>query len=103
MSDLQNVLNEARAWLAAQPTPVSGSALWYGINNLGAFLREIEADPSHQSLERATSALGRHISDQYGAYEELPTIAAFNDRVRRIAKDLAWQEYKAGPDYKPLG
>lgn len=102
LSDLQSVLAEARDWLAAQPTPAEGSGTWYGFNNFRNFLREIAADPSRQGMERACHALGRHISDQYGAYEELPTIAAFNDRVRRIVKDMEWDEFKAGPNYRPL-
>ena len=102
MSDLRKVLIDARDWLAAQPVPVSGSATWYGFNNLRTFLNQIEADPSPSNLERACHALGRHISDQYGTYKELPTIASLNDKVRRIAKAQTWQDYKAGPDYKPL-
>jgi hypothetical protein len=103
LSDLKNVLTEAREWLAFQPAPLRGSATWYGLNRLEVFLNQIEADPSRQSLESAIHALNQHISDQYGAYDELPTIATFNNRVRRIAKGLAWQEYRAGPDYNPLG
>jgi len=32
--------------------------------------------------------LGWHISDQYGAYDELPVIASFKERVRRIARAM---------------
>jgi hypothetical protein len=80
LPDLHTVIIDARGWLKSQPIPVSGSATWYGFNSLRAFLSQIETDPSPHNLERACHALGRHISDQYGAYEELPTIAAFNDR-----------------------
>jgi hypothetical protein len=88
LSDLLNVVSEARAWLAAQPTSSQGSATWYGLNNLRNFLDRIEADQSRLGLERACHALGWHVSDQWGAYEELPTIAGFNDRVRRIARAM---------------
>ena len=85
-SDLQCVIRDARDWLANQPEPVKDSATWYGFNNLRAFLSQIEADHSPLGLERACHALGWHISDQYGLYSELPTIANFNDRVRLIAR-----------------
>jgi len=88
LSDLQNVLSDAREWLAAQPTSPEGSATWYGLNNLRDFLVRIEADASRAALERACHALRWHISDQYGAYEELSIIAGFNDRVRRIASAM---------------
>lgn len=71
-------------------------------NNLRKFIATLEADSSSSGLERACHALGWHISDQYGAYEELPMIAAFNDRVGRVAKEMKWEEFKSGPDYKPL-
>ncbi|MBB3871216.1 hypothetical protein GGR11_000730 [Brevundimonas mediterranea] len=71
-----------------QPEPQEGSATWYGFNNLRKLVASLEADPSAPSLERACHALGWHVSDQYGAYEELPTIAHFNDRVRQIAKEM---------------
>lgn len=87
--ELQDVLADARAWLAVQPQPSHGSATWYGFNNLRSFLAQIEGDPSPLGLERACHALGWHISDQYGAYDELPIIAAYNDRVRRIGRGMA--------------
>ncbi|WEK57513.1 MAG: hypothetical protein P0Y52_13360 [Candidatus Brevundimonas phytovorans] len=102
MSELQKVVSDAHAWLAVQPAPPHGSDTWYGFNNLRRFLDAIEVDPSRVGLERACHALGWHISDQYDGYQELPTIAAFNDRVRRIAKAMEWEEYKAGPNYHPL-
>lgn len=102
MSDLQSILAEAREWLAAQPAPAHQSATWSGLNNLRAFLDQIEADPSRSGLERACHALGWHISDQYGAYDELPSVAVFHNRVRGLAKELEWQEFKASPSYKPL-
>lgn len=89
LPELQGVLADARAWLAVQPQPPDGSATWYGLNNLRSFLAQIESDPSRPGLERACHALGWHISDQYGAYDELPVIAAYNDRVRRIARGMA--------------
>lgn len=85
MSDLDAVLSDARSWLGQQPIPPEGSAIWYGFNNLRTFVASLEADPSASGIERACRVLGWHISDQYGAYEELPAIAQFNDRVRRIA------------------
>ena len=88
MSDLQEVLSDARRWLAAQPAQQEASASWYGYNNLRTFIASLEDDPSALGLERACQALGWHTSDQYGAYEELPVIAEFNDRVRRIAKAM---------------
>lgn len=88
MDDLKAVLFDARSWLDMQPEPQEGSATWYGFNNLRKLVASLEADPSAPSLERACHALGWHVSDQYGAYEELPTIAHFNDRVRQIAKEM---------------
>jgi hypothetical protein len=89
LSDLQEVLSEARQWLSAQAAPSQGAATWYGFNNFRDFLARIEADPSKSGLDRACHALGWHISDQYGAYDELPVIAGFNDRVRRIAQAMS--------------
>jgi hypothetical protein len=86
VSDLEQVLSEAREWLAAQSEPTHGSATWYGLNNLRSFITQVEADPSPTGLERACHALSWHISDQYDAYTELRDIAAFNDRVRRVAR-----------------
>ena len=88
MGDLNAVLTDARSWLDAQPEPQDGSAAWYGFNNLRKFVASLEADPSASGLERACHALGWHVSDQYGAYDELQTIAHFNDRVRQIAKAM---------------
>lgn len=85
MGDLTAVVADARSWLDGQPEPHEGSAAWYGFNNLRNFVSSLEADPSAFGLERACHALGWHMSDQYGAYEELSAIAEFNDRVRRIA------------------
>ena len=47
---------------------------------------------SASGLERACHALGWHISDQYGAYEELPAISQFNELVRGIAKAMRRSE-----------
>lgn len=88
MSHLEAVISEARDWLAAQPEPQVGSAAWYGFNNFRRFIASLEADPSASSLERACHTLGWHISDQYGAYDELATISQFNERVRWIAKGI---------------
>lgn len=88
MSDLDDVLTDARHWLAAQPEPQEGSASWYGFNNLRTLIAALEADASACGLERACHALSWHIGDQYGAYEALPIIAQFNDRVRRISKAM---------------
>lgn len=88
MSDLNAVLSDAQSWLDRQPNPPEGSATWSGFNNLRTFVASLEADPSASGIERACLALGWHISDQYGSYEELSTIAQFNDRVRRIAKAM---------------
>lgn len=88
MGNLDVVLADAKGWLAAQPAPKEGSAAWYGFNNFRQFIGSLDADPSVSALEQACHALGWHISDQYGAYEELPTIAQFNERVRRIAKAI---------------
>jgi len=88
MSDLNVVLADARDWLAAQPEPKEGSAAWYGFNNFRQFINPLDADPSASGLERARQGLGRHISDQYGAYNELRTIAQFNERVKGIAKAI---------------
>lgn len=88
MSDLSAVLTDAHEWLAAQPTPSRGSATWTGFNNLRTFLALIEQDSSRRGLERACLGLGWHISDQYGAYDELPVIASFKERVRRIARAM---------------
>ena len=92
MGDLNVVLADANGWLAAQPAPKEGSAAWYGFNNFRQFIASLDADSSVYSLERACHVLGWHISDQYGAYEELPTIAQFNERVRRIAKEIRQAE-----------
>ncbi|RYG86590.1 MAG: hypothetical protein EON59_09615 [Alphaproteobacteria bacterium] len=88
MGDLNAVLSDVRGWLDRQPEPQEGSAAWYGFNNLRNFVSSLEADPSASGLERACHALGWHISDQYGAYEELPAIAQFNDRVKAIAAGM---------------
>lgn len=88
MSDLDQVLADARQWLSARPEPQEGSASWYGFNNLRTFITSLEAEASATGLERACHALGWHLSDQYGAYEELPIIAQFNERVRRISKAM---------------
>ncbi|MET0272119.1 MAG: hypothetical protein ABW360_03930 [Phenylobacterium sp.] len=58
------------------------------MGNLRHFLDQIETDPSRSGLDRACHALSWHISDQYGAYDELPVIAGFNDRVRKIARAI---------------
>lgn len=85
MGELDKVISDARNWLDRQPIPPKGSATWYGFNNLRTFVASLEADPSASGIERACLALGWHVSDQYGAYQELPTIAQFNNRARRIA------------------
>jgi len=88
MSDLDAVISDAQRWLAAQPEPQQGSSTWYGFNNFRSFLTALEEDPSVSGLERACHALGWHISDQYGCYDELLDISQFNDRVRLIAKAI---------------
>ena len=88
MDDLDAVLGDAKGWLAAQPEPQEGSATWYGFRNFRQFIASLDTDRSVLDLEKACYALGWHISDQYGTYDELRTIALFNDRVRRIAKAM---------------
>jgi hypothetical protein len=101
VSELEAILDDARAWLVGQETPADGSAAWYGFNNLRTFLDQIEADRTADGLERACHALGWHISDQYGAYEELSVIAAFNDRVRQIARKFRWARSGSPPSAEP--
>jgi len=88
MGDLNAVVADAQRWLTAQPEPQEGSATWYGFNNFRSFIASLEADPSASGLDRACHALGWHISDQYGAFDELIAISQFNERVRRIAKSI---------------
>ena len=71
---------------ASQPAPEHGSATWYGFNNFRDFLKRIQEDSSKEGLERACHALSWHISGQYGSYDELPIIAAYAARVRRISR-----------------
>ncbi|MFC0202716.1 hypothetical protein [Novosphingobium soli] len=86
MNDVNAVLAEAKCWLAEQPNALEGSATWYGFNNFRKFIASIDADPSPSGIERACHALGWHIGDQWGGYDELPIIAQFNDRFRQISK-----------------
>ncbi|MEG3148187.1 hypothetical protein U1839_26360 [Sphingomonas sp. RT2P30] len=92
MDNLDAVMGDAKGWLAAQPDPEEGSAAWYGFQNFRQFIASLDNDPSTLDLEQACYALGWHISDHYGTYDELPTIALFNDRVRRITKAMLWRE-----------
>lgn len=87
-ADLHELLSDARDWLEEQAQPQEESASWYGLNNFRAFIASLETDPTASGIERACHALGWHLSDQYGAYKELPEIAQFNDRARQIAKAM---------------
>lgn len=102
VSELNMALADAHRWLDDHAEASEGSPLWYGINNLRRFLAEVEADHSALGIERACHALGHHIVDQYDVYEELSAISTFNDRVRCVGKQMKWEEYKAGPNYRPL-
>jgi hypothetical protein len=88
VNDLNVAIADAKEWLAAQPKPQEGTATWYGFNNFRSFIASLEADASASNLEQTCHALGWHISDQYGAYNELTMIAEFNERVRQISKAM---------------
>jgi hypothetical protein len=92
MNDLNDILVDAQRWLAAQPEPARGSATWCGFNNFRRFIASLQADSSAFGIERACHTLGWHISDQYGAYDELIAISQFNERVRQVGRAIRRRE-----------
>lgn len=86
---LSELVVEAKAWLAHQPVPLSGSAMWYSLGNFRAFIEAIEAEPTPSSVEKATHALRHHISDQMEwSADYCKSISAFCTRADRIGREL---------------
>jgi hypothetical protein len=86
-TDIALLISDAKEWLEAQLPAEQGSERWYSLGNFRSFVSEIEADSSPQSIERASWALSRHISDQLEwSAEHCKIISSFLERARRIRK-----------------
>lgn len=52
-SDIENLLGESRAWLAAQDSPTAQSQKWYAFGNFKTFLDRIEMEPVEAEIASA--------------------------------------------------
>jgi hypothetical protein len=87
---LSELVADIKSWLARQPDAKPASERWYALNNLRAFLADLEVGRGHESIARAVKALNHHIADQLDWNSgHCHSISAFAARADRIARELA--------------
>ena len=86
-SQIEQLVEDAKAWLETQPPPDPGTIHFCTFNNFKAFISTIESDFSTNSIAKACWILGYHITDRYEWSDDYcKPISNFLDRARYIEK-----------------
>src|SRR5687767_2187040 len=96
-TQLDETLRAAGQWLETRSTPGEDAGEWYALNNFRVFIDAVQTDRSPEGIERACHVFGWHIVDQYDTDESWQAISGFNERIRRIGKDMAWEQSRHSP------
>jgi hypothetical protein len=92
-SDLLALIAEIKSWLASQAGDAPGSERWYVLNNVRAFLTDLEASRSTEAVARAVKVLQRQIADQFDWESEYcQIVSTFAARAHRIERELSWTQ-----------
>jgi hypothetical protein len=88
-AQLEQIVAEARAWLASQAPEVPQSERWYAFRGLNSFVSSLEVDPSPDGIARAVRALQHQIADQFDwSADYSKVISAYCEQADQIRLGL---------------
>jgi hypothetical protein len=88
-AQLEQLVAEAKAWLASQSAEAPQSERWYAFSNLRSFVSSIEVDSSPDGIARAARALRHQIADQFDwSADYSKVISAYCERAEQIRRGL---------------